>query len=464
MIDLCMPRLHASPFGLQRSGLQWLRRSGEAVAARDPIAVCNLRLLASRQPGPSLPFPEEQNDVQVVLASPAAGRLVRRDDLSRGGYADLVPTDDWDDRSPVASIDEAGDPAELVPLVLAGRRGFDGGEGRGGLLPGWHERVRGFWQGQGTGRFGTVLSLGTCEQTGVFRGADMAFLSWFVRAPGPAQLVWVSDERTVHSSAVVLQHLRRTPPEARAITEAVRSWIGERLSPAGPGAFPAFEGGEVAGPPRGRWPEAQDVLFAMYLLGEAVGRSPILERTQVLTRDGLAEQAPPDAVALSMGSEFAPHYRHKRTGWLVAIHGFRFGQFIGPGAVEWLRRDFERVPRTVADAERDLAALADEVTRRTGAALLVQNSIASSAADRVANYAWLGDAYAESVAVSCTEANLMLGGLTRHAAVSVIDSDAMAAELGVRQCPDRFHASRQLLEAQQGEVHRILRERGVPGF
>jgi hypothetical protein len=462
--DLRMPVLHASPFGLQRSGLHWLRRSGEVVAAREPVAVCNVRLLPSSDVERPIPFPEEQSDVQVVLTSPAAGRMVLRDELSRGGYADLVASDTWDDRSVVASIEAETDPGDLVPLVLAGRRGFDGGEGRGGLLPGWHERVRGFWQGPGSGRFGTVLSLGTCEQTGVFRGPDMAFLSWFARAPGPAQMVWVSDERTVHSSAVLLQHLRRTPAEAGAITEAVQGWIRERMSPTGPGAFPAFEGGPAGGALLGRWPETQNVLFAMYLLGEAVGASPILDRTQLLTRDGLVEQGPPDAVALSLGSEFAPHFRHRTTGWIIAIHGFRFGQFIGPGAVEWLRRDFERVHRTVADVERDLSALADEVTARTGAALLVQNSIASSATDRIANYAWLGDAFSESVAVRSGEANLMLAGLTRHPGVSVVDSDALAAELGVRHCPDRFHASRELVEAQQGEVHRILRERGIPGF
>lgn len=464
MTELRMPRLHASPHGLQRSGLTWLRRSGEAVVAREPLAVCNLRLLAARGAELKAPFPEEQNDLQVVLASPAAGRVELRDELSRGGYADLVPTDDWEARGVVASIEAATELAELVPLVLVGRRGFEGGEGRGGLLPGWHERVRGFWQGTGGRQFGTVLSLGTCEQTGVFRGPDMAFLSWFSRAPGPAQVVWVSDERTVHSSAVVLQHLRRTPAEARAITEAVQDWIGERLSAAGPGTFPAFEGGETAGSPAGRWPEAQNVLYAMFLLGEAVGTSPILERTQVITRDGLIEQGPPDAVALSLGSEFAPHFRHRRTGWTIAVHGFRFGQFMGPGVVEWLRRDFERLHRSVADVEHDLAALAEEVTARTGAALLVQNSVASSAADRIANYAWLGDEFSESVAVRSGEANLMLGGLTRHPGISVVDSDALAAELGVRQCPDRFHASRQLLEAQQAEVHRILRDRGIPGF
>jgi hypothetical protein len=352
----------------------------------------------------------------------------------------------------------------LLPLVLAGRRGFENGEGRGNLLAGWHERVRGFWTGTGSGRFGTVLSLGTCEQTAIFRGEDMAFLSWFATAPGPSQIVAVSDERCVHSSAVLLQHVRRTPAEAKAITEAVYQWIGERISTADAAAFSAFEPDAARGTAQGRWAPSQDVLYALHLLAEAVGTSPILERTEVITDRGITEANPPDAIALTLGSEFSPHFRHRRTGWIIAIHGFRFGPFISPSFTEWLRRDFEQVTRTVADSQRDLAALADEVKARTGAVLLVQNLIASTAADRVSNYAWLGDAFNESVAVLGNEANLMLSDLTRHHNIAMIDSDALAAELGVRQVPDRFHASRELVEAQRCEIRRVLRDYKIPGF
>ena len=102
--------------------------------------------------------------------------------------------------------------------------------------------------------------------------------------------------------------------------------------------------------------------------------------------------------------------------------------------------------------------------RRTGAVLLVQNLIASTAAERVSNYSWLGEAFGECVAVYGNEANLMLSDLTRAHSIAMIDSDALAAELGVRHCPDRFHASRALVEAQRCEVHRVLREYRVPGF
>jgi hypothetical protein len=461
---LRLPPLSARPFGLLRSGLQWLRRSGDRVQAREPLAHCHLRLSGSKERHASVPMAEDQHDLQVVLASPAAGTIECHADLSRGGYQDLVGTTDWDAGTIVGSIDSAEGPVELVALVLAGRRGFENGEGRGGLLAGWHERARGFWQGEGNERFGTVLSLGTCEQTGIFRGDDMAFLSWFACAPGPAQVIAIADERCVHSSAVLLQHIRRTPAEAAAIADAVQGWLGERLQQLPPDAFPAFQSGISKQRAGGRWPDLQDLLFAMHLLGQAVGTCPILERSDVVTRRGTVQLEPPNAIALSLGSDLAPHFRHRRTGWMIAIHGFRFGHYIGPKLTDWLKRDFEPVRRTVSDIAQDLAALAAEVEARTGAALLVQNLIASSAVNRISNYAWLGESFSESPPIIAAEANLMLHDLTRASNVSMIDSDALAADLGVRLVPDGAHASRELLEAQRREFQRVLKAVGIPGF
>jgi hypothetical protein len=458
LTEIRIPSLSASPHSLVRSGLQWLRRSGDRVAAREPIAVCHIRLFdAQDREGPP-PLAEERHDLQVVLATRTAGTVQLRADLSKGGYRDLIGSAAWDAGASVGSMDVPDCDGALLPLLLAGRRGFESGEARGGLLPGWHDRVRACWQGEraaGTHRFGNLLALGNCEQTGLFRGDDMAFLSWFSRAPGPVQIMAIADERCVHSSAVLLQQLRRTPAEAFAITNSVHDWLSERLTHAGRGSLPA---------PASRRPAAQDMLYALHLLAEATGGSPILDCTETLTPNGVAQIGPPDALALSLGSEFAAHYRHQKTGWLVAFHAARFGPFIGAGIADWLRRDFERVPRTIADIETDLAALAAEVQARTGAVLLVQNVVASSEADRISNYSWLGDAFEDSVSVLNTEANMMLFGLTRMTNISMIDADALAAELGTKNIPDRTHASRDLLEAQRCAVHDVLRDRGIHGF
>jgi hypothetical protein len=76
----------------------------------------------------------------------------------------------------------------------------------------------------------------------------------------------------------------------------------------------------------------QDLLFALHLLGQAVGTCPILERSDVLTRRGFVQLEPADAIVLSLGSELALHFRHRRTGWMIAIHGFRLESLHRPEA------------------------------------------------------------------------------------------------------------------------------------
>lgn len=460
MSALKLPPLAAKPARLRRSGLRWLCESGAALQAREPLASCYVRMQAPA--GARMPLAEEQNDIQVVLAPRQAGIVQHRGGLGHGGFRDLVEAGEWRAGEVIADADREDN--ALDALVLAGRRGFESGEGRGSLLAGWHDKVRGAWEGPGGATWGQVLSLGTCEQNAVFRGEDMAFLSWFARAPGPVQFSWVGDERCVHSAAVLLQHVRRTPVEAAAITAAVIDWINERTRSLDTAAFPGFQPGAARGVLAGRWPEAQALSYAFHLMTEAVGTSPILECTELPASGGIIELPPPQVVALTLGSEVAPHFRHRKTGWIIAMHGFRFGPYIGEAVADWLRRDFEPLPRSVDDIRRDLAALADEVHARTGATLLVQNLVASSAADRVSNYAWLGDECDKVLPVMANEANLMLRDLTRSHAIALVDSDAIAAELGVDEVPDRFHASQRMVEMQRDDVHGFLRDAAIPGF
>jgi hypothetical protein len=413
------------------------------------------------------------NDVQVAFA-PATGGVLRPDrSLSEGGFQDIVSGSLWDDGRVIGTLSAAGPKGaaatrpsaegltELLALVLVGRRGLDAGEGRGDLLAGWHDRTRVFWGLERGERAGTVLSLGICEQTPLFRGDTFAYLEWFARCGGPAQIISVPDERTVHSSAVLLQQLRRTPSEAAAIAEAVHSWLGEHLK-GETASFPAF--GARAGTRAGRWPAGQSALFALNLLNESMGASPLLETTDLFGPNGLVLAPPPEIVSLSLGAEFAAHFRHKKTGWLIALHDYRLHSFVGQAVRDWLKRDFERLPRSPSDAARDLGALSVELKARTGAVLVVQNLIVTSTADRIPNYSWLGDDFSSTTAVMCAEANAMLADLTRDHDMSLLDSDALAAELGCSHCPDRAHPDRVLVDAQRAELHRILRDRGVPGF
>ncbi len=88
MKPLVLPALSAEPARIRRSGLRWRRESGAQVRAREPVAVCYVRL--SSVGDAPVPLAEEQNDLQVVLAPRAAcqyhpeGRRFRRR-LSRSG-------------------------------------------------------------------------------------------------------------------------------------------------------------------------------------------------------------------------------------------------------------------------------------------------------------------------------------------------------------------------------------------
>src|SRR5260370_1808106 len=195
MTELRLPAFSISPWRLRRSGLSWLHRSGDRVASREPIAVCHVRLADSGRSDSLLPLCEEQNDLQIVLAPGNECTVTYREELSQGGYQALVEGGDWQGGECIAHADAPQGPGVLQPLVLAGRRGFENGEGRGSVLAGWHDKVRGLWEGEGKGRFGTVLALGTSNQTAHFRGEDTACFSVIAQEPAPGQLIAAADRR-----------------------------------------------------------------------------------------------------------------------------------------------------------------------------------------------------------------------------------------------------------------------------
>src|SRR5260370_41912650 len=124
MTQLRLPAFSLSPWRLRRSGLSWLHRSGDRVAAREPIAACHVRLADGGRSHPRLPLSEEQNDLQIVLAPDNECTVSYREELSQGGYQALVEGGDWHGGECIARADSLQGPGILQPLVLAGRRGF----------------------------------------------------------------------------------------------------------------------------------------------------------------------------------------------------------------------------------------------------------------------------------------------------------------------------------------------------
>jgi len=465
---LALPALPRAPCRPLRSSLRWLVRSGDRVRARQPVAYCNLDFAPA--PGTPRPFQEEMRELQLVLASPAAGTLALRPGFSsHGGWLDLHGHSfEWDGGARVADLDEedAGGaaaapgaaPRDLLHYFAVGRRGFEPGEGRGGLLSGWLDRVRAFWPGARAEPPVTLLSLGTCEQLPMLRGEGSAFADWFAVAEGPAHLVLHTDDRVVHSSAVLLEQLRRTPAQARELLAGVQRMLAQLVERGTDDAFSPRSDG-----PSRRNALAQDLLFLQHAAAETVSPSPLLERLELFGAEGVCLAPPPALVLLSVGSEYAAHLRHRRTGWLLSTHGFRFAD-LSPAGQAFLHEEFEHVPRSHADVEASLAQLALELRERTGGRLLVANLVSTTMWDRIPNYAWLAPDFERSNPVFTGDCNAMLEGLARRGLCTVLDQDAVVAEQGGRHCPDRIHASGPLPSAYRSELLALLRAAGTHGF
>jgi hypothetical protein len=170
-------------------------------------------------------------------------------------------------------------------------------------------------------------------------------------------------------------------------------------------------------------------------------------------------------VILSLGSEFSTLLRHRRLGYTVDFHAFRIAE-AGPAVQSWLRRDFELVKRTPDQIRRDYRDLFDTVRVHQRTQFLVINLLSTQIDENIHNYAPFDKPMGDTLgSVRAKELNLMLHDLAHERDVSIVDLDAIAADLGSRlHVPDSVHHSGMLQTELRGEILRILRARGVPGF
>lgn len=424
-------------YALHRSGLRWLAADGARIDAREVFAFCNLALRPVG--GAPDPFAAESFDFQVGFASPVAGVLRHGPGLSHGAFLDWLNSFVWEPDAILARIEGAD--GDTLPRLLfaAGRRMSEVVEERSGLLTGWHDRARGWW-GEGAGP--TLLGLGTCELIGTIRGERRDFAELFAAADGPAQAMVAQDEPLVACAAVLAEGLARTDVERAAI----RADMAE---------------GVFAGQPP---PAPDDYVFLGALLA-GLERSPIAEGSALLTRAGLEQAGPPDAIALTLTSEIPRVARHRRLGYTLAVHDHRLRR-VGPAAARWLRANFEPVLRTPDDIARDYAALLDAIRGQTGALVIAATAISTQNYEDVRSYAGLPEPLAlHSISVRAKTLNLMLHDLARSHGLALLDADAIAAEMGMRpHLPDGVHPSGALQTEVRGELRRVLRGRGVAGF
>ncbi|MGH7715631.1 MAG: hypothetical protein ACREML_06485, partial [Vulcanimicrobiaceae bacterium] len=299
-----MTALRAGPmpsadYVMVRSGIRWLREEGYACRMGEPLAFCNVGAIPRNRSRP--PMADEWRDVQVAFLAPSNGRL-RKADVSRGGFLDRhAHHNRWDEDFSIGELELR--PGEVAPtraaadymklLFVAGRRVTEIADVRSGLLTGWHDRAR-MWRGDAPGPFTTTLSLGICEQAGVFRGESDAFIELAALLPPSSHVVWTSDDALVPSACVLLEQLRRTPEQQREIEADAATALGA-ISPA---------------PSGGTW------IFTGSLLA-ALGRSPLNETYNLLTRGGVVRAGPADVIVLSLNAELSHAFRHRRLGYTL---------------------------------------------------------------------------------------------------------------------------------------------------
>lgn len=417
-----------------RSGIRWLCANGHHCRAREILAYCTIT--------PPEGFVTDEADVQIALASPIAGRVEHDAGASRGGYLDRVPWAVWDAAFPWATIETHADANPLIDaelLFVAGRRPTPSAENRSGLLTGWYDRRRAWW---GDGEDMALLGLGVCEMNAIFGGNAGWFGEMFEHAVSGGHIVQREGDPLVPSAAILLEQVNRTDGERDAIRADVAAYFH------GPG----------------RLAQPGDWLFVSSLLN-ALESSPLTERHSILSRSGVHQTSSPRTVCMSLGAELGHSIRHRRLGYRLNLHNFRFAE-AGPAVKNWLRSEFEVSFHSVEDVARDYHALLEALPDRR---FIVINRISTQAFENIQNYAGLDAQTLRSIAtLRAKDLNLMLHDLARGRNLQIVDADEIAADLGMAaHLPDGVHGSGIFYDRLRDEVLRVAAsadpELGGPG-
>jgi len=434
--------LDPAGFAVLRSGVRWLTDEGHNCRPGDVLAYCNVGVVAT-SPQQEMPFAQEWRDLQVAFLSPGSGRL-RKADVSQGGFLDRHQHHNrWQSDFSIGNLELRPGEKPAAPSsgfmqlrFVCGRRATQLADSPSGLLSGWYDRAR-TWSGDVAGPFTTLLSLGICEQTGIFRGEKDAFWEIASLLSPLTHVVWSSDDSLVPSVRVLLEQLARTP-EQRSEIEADTAAAFAALSPPPSGADWFLTGGLLA----------------------ALARSPLEESYNLLTRYGVVRAGPADIVVLSLNAELAHAFRHRRLGYTFTMHGFRQAE-LSPAVKAWLKADFDVVSRSVADVKKDYYDLIDSVRAKRPTHFVVLNSFSSSIGDAIFNYAAFDRPMSNLVAsIRAKELNLMLYDLARDRGIAVVDGDELVAMLGAQyHLPDGVHQSGVVQGNLRERIARIVNER-----
>lgn len=435
-VALTLDNLAADGFAIKRSGIRWLREDGHMCHPGEIIGYCNISLehLPGQRPG-RFPMSDEP-ELQVAFAPRHGGCLRIAEGHSPGGYLSIFGLSRWDSEEVLAYLDteadeDVADAGKLRLLMLAGRRMSDLADVEFGLLPGWHNRSRAWW---GDGDLPTLLCLGICDAAGVIRGTESPFTGSFATTTSPMQIVYVPDHPLLPCSVTLREQLMRTAAQNQAIAADMSAGIAASR----------------------KTPQANDWLFAGALLSSLI-QSPMRETYDVLTPNGLRQIGPADAILLSLSAEPQTILRHKTLGYSMQMLRHRQAA-AGPAIQAWINSAFDIVKRTADDMRRDYQQLVETVRAETGARILILNRMSTSGFEDVSSYTPFDAPLSQTLeSVAAKEMNLMLHDLSDECDVSIVDVDAVAADIGGAQhLPDGIHHSGVMQDVLRAEIMRIL--------
>ena len=425
--------LSADGFSIHRSGIRWLIQPGQFCRANQIFGYCNISLQPAgfRLTGDKS-FAEE-TDLQVAFAPRAAGRI-NGAGAELGGYLSIQrDVCAWDADTVIAQLELEAEPESDVEglrlLMLAGRRMTGLADVHSGLLPGWHGRTRGWWCDERTVPV-SLLSLGICDATGVVLGEQCAFAEMFEAAGAPAQMIFVPDHPLAPAAPILLDQLDRKPAQFQAIADDMHRFLSDSAIT----------------------PTADDWIFSGAML-TALQQSPIEDAYSLFTPSGTVRTGPADAILLSLSSEPQSLLRHKSLGYHA--HIMRHHQSAaGPVFRAFLESAFETVKRSIDDIRLDYEKLLDRMHAITGARALVINCMSTSGHEDISNYSSFDPPMSRTLSsIASKELNLVLHDIAERRDLSIIDVDAIAADLGgAEHLPDGIHQSGLLQVALRSEI------------
>lgn len=435
-IPLRLGPLKADGYEIQCSGARYLCESGQMCAANQPVAFFNLTFVPALGQGKTvIPFSEEQ-ELQVVVAPRVAGRVKFDSKSSSGGHLSVLRVGLWDENTVLGRLEVEGTPAdnagELRKLMLAGRRMTPLVDVHAGLLPGWNGRSRGWWAEEGETPV-TMLSLGICDITGVVTGEESAFIEMFKTETAATHFVFIPDHPIAPAAPVLLDQFERTSTNFRAIANDLLVSLAKFNSPT-----------------------ANDMMFAGTLLS-VLEQCPIRDTYDIVSASGVIRSEPANAILMSLHSEPPVILRHKTLGYRVHFLKHHLAA-AGPAINNWLKQSFQPVKRTTADIKTDYEKLADAVEKSNGAQLLIINRMSTSGDENISSYSPFDAPLSDTLAsVAAKEVNLMLHDVAANRNVSIIDLDAIAADIGGgRHLPDGIHQSSELQQLLRAEILHAL--------